>query len=276
MTTHNLPAEWIEIGSFIRTCREQVQSDTEMRVHRRRRIRHLTQSELAERAGVSTVIISKLEQAQYPNVNRKILQKIAIALDLTSDQQQYLYGLLQPAPTMAEVDTMVPDWLLASIREVNFPVSVINPSFDIVAHNSMYASVVIDPLKLETEQRNIMYILMCDPERHAIFENWETNVRSMVSAMKLLYSILPHHRGRIASLVSKISASEPFMDELWEQADPMFEPTISKSMQHPKFGELQFHEVISQVVGTDALAVITLVPSNDSTRAVLERLRSES
>jgi XRE family transcriptional regulator, master regulator for biofilm formation len=60
------------------------------KVQRLRRERGLTQSELAERAGVSQAIISRLENKVRTNVNADVLKGLARALGCTTD---YLVGM---------------------------------------------------------------------------------------------------------------------------------------------------------------------------------------
>jgi transcriptional regulator with XRE-family HTH domain len=60
------------------------------KVHRLRRIRKLSQQELADRAGVSQTIISKLETDHHDNVTSDVLKGLATALGCTTD---YLVGM---------------------------------------------------------------------------------------------------------------------------------------------------------------------------------------
>jgi XRE family transcriptional regulator, master regulator for biofilm formation len=60
------------------------------KVQRLRKERGMTQSELAERAGVSQAIISRLENKVRTNVNADVLKGLAKALGCTTD---YLVGM---------------------------------------------------------------------------------------------------------------------------------------------------------------------------------------
>jgi transcriptional regulator with XRE-family HTH domain len=60
------------------------------KVHRLRRERHLTQQELADRAGISQPIISRLETDARSNVNADVLKRLATVLGCTTD---YLVGM---------------------------------------------------------------------------------------------------------------------------------------------------------------------------------------
>ena len=60
------------------------------KIQRLRTARGLTQTELAERAGVSQAIISRLESKVRHNVNADVLKGLAKALGCTTD---YLVGM---------------------------------------------------------------------------------------------------------------------------------------------------------------------------------------
>lgn len=64
-----------------------------------------TQTELAERAGISQTIISRLEKHQRHNVNADVLKRLAQALGCTTD---YLVG-------MHEDDDIVPELWAAAV-----------------------------------------------------------------------------------------------------------------------------------------------------------------
>ena len=59
------------------------------KVYRLRRMRKLSQKELADRAGVSQTIISKLETGNHANATSDVLKGLAMALGCTTD---YLVG----------------------------------------------------------------------------------------------------------------------------------------------------------------------------------------
>jgi transcriptional regulator with XRE-family HTH domain len=60
------------------------------KVQRLRAERKLTQQELADRAGISQPIISRLERQTRANVNADVLKGLALALGCTTD---YLVGM---------------------------------------------------------------------------------------------------------------------------------------------------------------------------------------
>jgi transcriptional regulator with XRE-family HTH domain len=55
-----------------------------------RRQRRFTQQELADRAGISQAIISRLENRARTNVNADVLKRLALVLGCTTD---YLVGM---------------------------------------------------------------------------------------------------------------------------------------------------------------------------------------
>ena len=62
------------------------------KVYRLRRERQLSQKELADRAGISQPVISRLETDERSNVNADVLKRLAKALGCTTD---YLVGMYE-------------------------------------------------------------------------------------------------------------------------------------------------------------------------------------
>jgi transcriptional regulator with XRE-family HTH domain len=61
-----------------------------------RRLRRLTQLELAERAGVAQSVVSKLERGTLTNPSTDVLRRLARALNVSMD---YLAGLYDEVET---------------------------------------------------------------------------------------------------------------------------------------------------------------------------------
>jgi transcriptional regulator with XRE-family HTH domain len=75
------------------------------KIERLRRERGLTQQELADRAGVSQAIISRLERKARTNVHADVLKGLAKALGCTTD---YLVGMHEDEEsTLSELLTAV-------------------------------------------------------------------------------------------------------------------------------------------------------------------------
>ena len=75
------------------------------RLHDARRKRRMSQTELAELAGVSNVNISQLERGQRTNITIETLVRLAESLHVSTD---YLLGLTDEMESELEPTPMVP------------------------------------------------------------------------------------------------------------------------------------------------------------------------
>lgn len=79
-----------ELGHFLRTRRERLGPDSEPGV---RRTRGLRREEVAEKAAVSREYYTKLEQGRALNPSSEVLEAVAAALLLSSDEVMYVQDL---------------------------------------------------------------------------------------------------------------------------------------------------------------------------------------
>ncbi|MFI7188825.1 helix-turn-helix transcriptional regulator [Nocardia nova] len=93
-----------ELAAFLRTRRERLDPrDFDLPALRQaRRTPGLRREEVAELAGVSTDYIVRLEQARGLRPSAEVVEALARALRLSSDERAYLFGLAQQRPRAAD------------------------------------------------------------------------------------------------------------------------------------------------------------------------------
>lgn len=267
------PREWKEIGGYIRSRRERTSPLSKQSTHGRTRTRpHLTQSELAELADVSTVLISKLEQGLYENINPGILRKISQALSLSADEEQFMIGLLTPAPGLSVPDELVPDTIREIIAATDHPTAILNPCFDLLAWNEKLPGFMGDFSTLPAEQRNIILAMFCNPDMRTMIAEWEESSRVIVASMKMIYALIPPYRVRIENLVSTVAAHDPAFSTLWNEITPRLSTNMIKTFNHPIEGHIQVNEMVSQIIGTPFLFRVEFVPITEASRQKMARL----
>lgn len=267
------PTEWREIGNFIRGCRERAEPLSPVSPHgRNRQSAHLTQTELAELANVSTVLVSKLEQGQCENINPGILKRIAGALKLTNDDEQFMTGLLIPAPGDIHIDEAVPEWIQTGISGFNHPTAIVNPSFDILAWNSKLLGFMGDVSAVPPEQRNVVKSMFCNPAMRDMIHEWYDSAAVMVSSLKMIYALIPPFRCRIREMADSVAAQDPVFAQLWKDAPPKMSTRVTKKMIHPVLGELDTIEMVTQTIGQPFLFRVEFMPANTTCRRKMVRL----
>lgn len=273
----HVPTEWIEIGSYIRTSRNKSAPLTAHSLHGRHRpTSHLTQSELAQLADVSTVLISKLEQGQYENINPGIVTKVADALHLSEDEKLYLTSLLAPTPPPPCGNDTVPTWVQQSISALQHPAAIVNPCFDILSWNTRLSAFLGDLTTVPQQERNVVKVVFLDPGMRSMFQDWEGNARVMVSGLKMIYSLVPPYRGRINALVTEMCERDDVFATMWAEVRPKLSTRVDKKVLHPALAELDIIEMVTQIVGEPFLSRVEFIPATDESRekmAVLANMR---
>lgn len=262
-----------DIGRFIRARREATSaSDFTELPQRRRHVLHLTQGDLAELAHVSTVVISQIEQGKYPNLAHGILQRIATALRMTPQQQQYLFGLQDPRPALQHATEPAPDWVTTSTNLTQHPAIVVNPAYDILAINQKALDLFGSFRPEFSAQRNGAISIFSLPGIRTFIEDWEAYAASFVSGLKISYAIFPSYRDHLDDLAHRLREKEKLFGELWDQDDPLVKPTMEKTFHHSELGELYMLQILTDIVEAPNLTRVEFLPANDETAAKLQRL----
>lgn len=237
---------------------------------RRRHVHHLTQSELAELVGVSTAVISQIEQARYPNLNNAILQRISLALRLSPQQDIYLRGLGVPRFSSDRPKQPVPAWLTASLPSIHHPVVVLNPCYDILLFNDQARSLFGAYISQLPMNRNAADFIFGEPKLKEFITHWSEYVASMVSGLKMSYALFPDFRDQIEAVAGRVQATGETFRQLWHMADPLVPPTIEKVFNHPSLGELRVYQILTDLVEARWLTRIEFIPANAETAAKMQ------
>jgi transcriptional regulator with XRE-family HTH domain len=135
-----------ELGDYLRACRARIRTeDVGLPTTGRRRVPGLRREELASLAGVSVDYIVRLEQGRVKSASPVILSSLAEALNLQSDEKEYLLRLAaentvtgerrRPAANRQQSVSPATQVLLSSM--VNVPALVLGRRMDILAWNEL-------------------------------------------------------------------------------------------------------------------------------------------
>ena len=262
-----------DIGRFVRARREAaIAASYEQLPHRRRHVGHLTQGELAELVGVSTAVISQIEQARYPNLSSAILHRISSALRLTPQQDLYLRGLGTPRTISDRNNHPMPAWLIASLASTHHPVIVLNPSYDILLHNDKAKTLFGVYLSRFLRNRNAADTVFGEPGLRSFFEPWSEYAASMVSGLKMSFALFPDFRDQIEDVAARVRTTDDTFRQLWDQSDPLVRPSIEKILRHPVLGELQVYQILTDLVEAKWLTKVEFIPANEETAAKMRTM----
>ena len=265
--------EVFDIGRFVRARREATSASTYIETStRRRHVSHLTQRDLADLIGMSTVVISQIEQGRYPNLSRAILQKIARALEFSQQQEIYLLGLFDERPSQQISPDLAPEWLHTSIRLIAHPVMLVNPAYDMISINEKGMALFSETHPNIATERNSARFIFNVPAARDFTVEWEAYAASLVSGMKVSYAMFPGWRDYVDGIAQELCSTDEYFNRLWHLDDPLVRPTFDKQFDHPSAGILNVKQILSDIVDVPGLTRIDFIPVDGETRRKFEHM----
>src|SRR5690349_3026980 len=210
-----------ELGAFLRAQRARLRPvDVGLvpRAGERRRTPGLRREEVAELSGVSSTWYTWLEQGRPIVASAQVIDALARALRLDPDRHRHLRGLaglspppVEPAPVdlaprlQRMVDAATPNMAVVSDRY-----------FDFVAWNEAYARIRHDPEPVPRARRNLIWMLLTDPENRARMVGWEPAARAVLSQFRVSVGQRPEDP-RFVELVAGLTEASPEFREWWAE-----------------------------------------------------------
>ncbi|MEW9533174.1 helix-turn-helix transcriptional regulator [Microbispora sp. NPDC049125] len=264
-----------QLADFLRTRRARLQPrDAGLPEGLRRRTPGLRREEVAQLAGMSTDYLIRLEQARGPQPSRQILNALARALLLSTDERNHLFHLAgeTPAPSSGprrDVPTGIVN-MLAGLEDV--PAYVLDAKYDILAWNRL-AGVLMGNLDTQPpEDLNVIRWIFRSPdvEEHLCDDERGTFARASVMDLRAAAGRYPDDRG-IQRLVAEMLACSPPFAELWAAHDVAVRRDQRKRVDHPVVGVIEVDCQVLRVPDRDQRVVIYApVPGSRSHEALRE------
>lgn len=274
-----------ELGEFLRSRRARLRpEDAGLRTYgERRRVPGLRREELAQLAGVSADYYVRFEQGRTGNVSDEVVNAVAGALRLGADERTHLRRLVRAAQgsTAAAPDAYAARQevrpglrrLLESIPHT--PAFIGGRRTDILAWNSLFAALVVDPGALPVAARNKARLVFLDAEVRGRYVNWETKARDLVAFMRLDAGRHPDDPA-FAELLAELTEGSADFRRLWAEHEVKDKTHGNYHVRHPELGELTLAYETFRVSDDPDQVLITYTaeagsPSEAALRVLAER-----
>ncbi|USB33568.1 helix-turn-helix transcriptional regulator [Paenibacillus sp. YPG26] len=248
----------------------------------RRRTPGLRREEVATLAGVSTTWYTWLEQGRDIKVSPSVLDAIAGALQLNTDERKYLYALaLEPGshmkPANEAEDTVISPSLRRILDELKYcPTIISDRKCQIVGWNAAAAHVFLNFDLIPASERNMIELLFNKKELRSLAVNWEHFVRGFLSIFRAYYGQYvadPWY----SDFIDKMTHQYPDFLELWNASDVSSAPEVMIEFRHARAGKMLFNLTSLQVQGATDLRCSVYTPVQDSsTETKLSKLMNGS
>jgi transcriptional regulator with XRE-family HTH domain len=268
-----------ELGRFLRARRTQVTpADVGFTPGAGvRRTPGLRREEVAALAGVSIDYYNRIERGKETRPSPAVVDALARALKLDSDEHEHLRDLAVRAARHASEPPSVPSrtvrpqvkLVLESLRPN--PAYVTSRTLDLLAYNpgalALYAGIEDWPAR----QRNLARFLFLHPAARDVYADWEQQIRGCVARVRALAGTDPDAPD-LAALVGELLLKSPDFAKLWECYDVTGRNSGQrKTFQHPQVGTitLAFQGMQLEGTGGQRLGVYTADPGTPDHDAMI-------
>ncbi|MFF8990709.1 helix-turn-helix transcriptional regulator [Streptomyces sp. NPDC014983] len=266
------------LAAFLRSRREGLSPEQAgLTPGRRRRTPGLRREEVAQLSGVSLTWYTWLEQGRDIRVSRQVLEALAHTLQLTQAERRHLFTLAETALPAERPEPVAVNPTLRKLLETldPFPAHVINDSWDLLAANRAYASLVGGLDQLPQEERNSIWLLFTRPQMQSLLVDWQREVRDILGQFRISVGRNPDDP-RTAALIDTLTRSSGQFRTLWsEHPVQAFRPTL-KRFSHPTAGRLDLNYTKLDVAETPGQHLVVFMPAAEEDERALARLVAES
>jgi len=262
-----------ELAEFLRSRRARL-SPEQVGLARgmRRRTPGLRREEVASLAGVSPEWYTWLEQGRDINASVQLLESLARVFQLDDTERNYLFllALRQPPP----VETFSPPTISPTLRLFldqlgTTPACVVDARLNTVARNRAHCAVFGIREGQSERDHNIIWRVFTQPGPKG--PHWEEFARLCLAQFRAEY-------GRFvgdpwwAKQIAELSEVSPEFRELWARPDVLNALEGSKSVDHPRVGELTFEFLWLQAISSPDLRLFVYTPRSQDTADKIAQL----
>jgi transcriptional regulator with XRE-family HTH domain len=256
------------LADFLRRRRETLDpADVGLSKGSRRRTQGLRREEVALLASMSTDYYSRLEQQRGPEPSESMLNSIARALRLSSDERDYLLivGGYTPLPHWTPNDHVSPALLRVLDRLHDTPAQVINDLNDTLVQNHMAVALLGEQTHYSGLRRSMTWRWFCEPESREIYptEDHEHQTRLMVASLRTASARRGNDARISALIVDLLQSSEEFSNH-WKAHDVVIRRSDRKRISHPTVGVLNLECQI--LVNDDAAQRLLIFTADHGSR----------
>ncbi|WP_068613435.1 helix-turn-helix transcriptional regulator [Paenibacillus tuaregi] len=267
------------LSEFLKTQRSKIHPHTVgLPPGTRRRTPGLRREEVAALAGVSTTWYTWLEQGRDIKVSPSVLDAIAGALQLNTDERKYLYDLalessMHTKPADTGENPAISPSLSRILQELRYcPTIISDRRCHIVGWNAAAAHVFLDFEMIPEQERNMIKLLFTKKELRSLAVNWEHFVRGFLAIFRAYYGQYvadPWY----SDFVQDMTQNYPDFRDLWNESAVSTAPEVLIEFRHAKVGKMLFDLTSLQVQGHADLRCSVYTPVQSSkTEAKLARL----
>ncbi|MEM9693161.1 MAG: helix-turn-helix transcriptional regulator [Myxococcota bacterium] len=263
------------LGTFLRERRERLDA-LALGFSGRRRTPGLRREEVAQRADISTVWYTWLEQGRGGAPSADVLERLCEALVLTEAEREHLFLVARgrPPSDQAASKAQVTPRLQRFIDALGLiPAIVVTAEWDVVAWNEAAPAALTDYDTLSHDERNVLRRMFLDPKTRAAQEDWQSVARFVVATFRA-QTARRKEEPRAMELYSQLSRDSSEFKAIWSENEVRSVGEGLKRVRHEEVGLIDFEFSSFAVDGRPDLKLLTYRPAVERDVQKMKHLRA--
>lgn len=247
-----------ELGAALRGWRDRLSAaDAGLPVTTRRRAPGLRREDLAQLAAVSVDYITRLEQGRAGAPSAQVLESLARALRLSSEERDHLFMLGRHAPRRDRMRVDLTPSVSRLLSQLQTPVMVYDALWTQLAWNRAYAVLFGNPGQWHGLETNLLWRYLTGAPTRVRRRPGEGDdyLRAYVSDLRVTAARFPDDP-RVHRLITALRATDPRFGELWSAELVETVHDTHKTIEHPELGRLDLDCDVLTVHGSDLRVVL--------------------
>jgi transcriptional regulator with XRE-family HTH domain len=274
-------ARRFQLGDFLRRRREALTpAEAGITIRDRRRTPGLRRDEVAERANMSVVYYERLERGRGPLPSPTMLNGIAKALRLNTEESDYLYTLVgQQAPAAPSLSGVIDPTLLSAANAVAPTVlALVTDQFStVLMQNEISERLLGSMAGADLPQANVIWRWFTDPQWRAHLQpvdRHDATSHYFVADLRATLARRCEDGDALALLGDLIDASEEFREK-WTSHVVATTQCAPKLILHDRVGPISLEPtMVLSPTSDQRLVLLQPAPDDEDSRSRLRDLVS--
>lgn len=246
----NSALESHSVGDFLRARRERLTpEEMGLTSYGRRRTPGLRREEVAQLAHIGTTWYTLLEQGKASNPSDQVLNSLADALRLSSEERRHLHRLAKPLerdPGNRSQEVTTGLARIVSALDPN-PSFILGDGWDLLVWNKAAELVFRLPefSGSMSEKPNWLRRFLTDPVTRMNNKDWQEKAQVMIARFRADYAHSPQDL-RFIELIEEFTRTSEIFRTYWPKHDVQFAVDCHKQWANPMIGDMEFEYVTLQ------------------------------
>lgn len=247
------------LGKFLRSRREQLLPE-QVGLTRlgRRRTPGLRREEVAQLSFVSTTWYTWLEQGRDIAVSARSLSNIALALQLSEAERDYLFTLAELSDPLAKSPPVQDDSIFTIVHQMQVPCYLMDVAWQLLAWNKASQQLFTGWLESDPSP-NMLDFMFTHPLARQLVVDWPERAKRLVAELRAESIHFATHGPLIEQIETLSRTSVEFL-ECWQQQQVIQREGGVRSFLHAERGLLHFQQISWQLTQDNGIKMVTLLP----------------